>query len=457
MTTPPANLHRQAMDAWQDGRQDEALGLLRDAVRQSVDLEILNDLAVATAEVADADTARGVLRTVLSIDPAHAEARDNLAALERPDDGTADAFGIRALAGGSLGRGLSAQVLGRILSTPRPGQEALHARLTELPSATTVGERWFFHNYAAHLWNGEHDIFENGPLLGGTTRAIGIGMLANPRRNPDAVLHTHDWFNCKIALDVDDPSFDRLIAAGLLRPETRAEQLRSGDFRGVFEELHAGHDYSPLLRVHTSALPGSVAESHTMADVYVQDAEARFDLVFVDGCKSWYGTRWFLERIAPTIRPGAHVIMQDFGWYTCFWLSALVGVLPEHFRLVAHVDHTYAFELLRPITPADVARFPELPDELGASGFERIYGALLVDAWDDDDSWRLVSLSLQHAAALAMIGHRSEARERIRALADRLELRPQRAPAHAGRLGAGAMVLQALKSPTYYPDGPLVL
>ena len=149
--------------------------------------------------------------------------------------------------------------------------------------------------------------------------------------------------------------------------------------------------------------------------------------------------------------------MQDFGWYTCFWLSALVGVLPEHFRLVAHVDHTYAFELLRPITPADVARFPELPDELGASGFERIYGALLVDAWDDDDSWRLVSLSLQHAAALAMIGHRSEARERIRALADRLELRPQRAPAHAGRLGAGAMVLQALKSPTYYPDGPLIL
>ena len=85
---------------------------------------------MATAEVADADTARGVLRTVLSIDPGHAEARDNLAALERPDDAPADAFGIRALAAGSLGRGLSAQVLGRILSTPQPGQEALHARLT---------------------------------------------------------------------------------------------------------------------------------------------------------------------------------------------------------------------------------------------------------------------------------------------------------------------------------------
>jgi hypothetical protein len=149
--------------------------------------------------------------------------------------------------------------------------------------------------------------------------------------------------------------------------------------------------------------------------------------------------------------------MQDFGWYTCFWLSTLVGCLPGHFRLVAHVDHTYAFELLQPITPADVERFPVTPDELGASGLERIYGGLLLEAWDDDDSWRLVSLTLQHAAGLAMIGHRSEARERIRALTDRLELRPQRAHAAAGREGAGVMVQRALRSPTYYPDRPLIL
>src|SRR5690606_3863122 len=126
-------------------------------------------------------------------------------------------------------------------------------------------------------------------------------------------------------------------------------------------------DYSDLLRVHTAALPGSPDDVGRMANLYRQPADARFGLVFVDGCKSWYGTRWFLEQIAPTVGPGTYVVMQDYGWYTCFWLSAIVGCLPEHFRLVAHVDHTYAFQLLRPITPQDVEAFPVSPDELGAS------------------------------------------------------------------------------------------
>jgi hypothetical protein len=461
--TPPttsAILHERAMTAWSGGRPDEALDLLRRAVREAVDLEVLNDLAVATAELVDTRAGMEVLSTVLAIDPAHAEARDNLAALAGREQLPAHGglLSVESLLAGSLGRGLSARVLGQLLGAPWPGTEpALHARLTELPSATTVAERWFFRNMAAIVWRGENDVFENGPLLGGTTRAIALGMLANPARQDAARLDTHDWFNSAIGLDVDDASFERMIQQGLLRRETRQQQLASHSFRGVFEELHAGHDYSDLLRIHTAALPGSPAEVDTMANVYRQRADARYDLVFVDGCKSWYGTRWFLEQVAPTVVPGGYVVMQDYGWYTCFWLSAVVGCLPGHFRLAAHVDHTYAFEVLRPITPEDVKAFPETPDELGASGFEQLYGALLVDAWDDDDSWRLVSLSLQHAAALATIGHRSEARERIRALADRLELRPIRGAAHQGRSGAGAMVLKALRSPTYRSDSSEIM
>ena len=53
------------------------------------------------------------------------------------------------------------------------------------------------------------DIFENGPLLGGTTRALALGMLANPRRDPDALLHTHDWFTARSALDLAAARFEQ--------------------------------------------------------------------------------------------------------------------------------------------------------------------------------------------------------------------------------------------------------
>ena len=224
MTTPPAHLHRQAMDAWQDGRQDEALGLLRDAVRQSVDLEILNDLAVATAEVVDAETARGVLATVLAIDPAHAEARDNLAALARPRRRRRrDAFGIQALRGRlarprPLGAGAGPHPVD---AAARPGGAARaadgaalgHDRRPSAGSSTTTPRT----SGAARTTSSR-----TARCSAARRARIGIGMLANPRRDPERVLHTHDWFNCKIALDVDDPQ---------LRPADRAGPAAARDAR----------------------------------------------------------------------------------------------------------------------------------------------------------------------------------------------------------------------------------
>ena len=53
----------------------------------------------------------------------------------------------------------------------------------------------FLCRFASRLWDGEGDVFENGPMLGGTTRALALGMLANPAGSPDARLQTFDWFH----------------------------------------------------------------------------------------------------------------------------------------------------------------------------------------------------------------------------------------------------------------------
>jgi Methyltransferase domain len=76
-----ANLHAEALTAWEGGKRKEATDLLRRAASEAVDVEILNDLAVMLADQGDTDGARAVLSTVLSVHPGLTDARENLAAL----------------------------------------------------------------------------------------------------------------------------------------------------------------------------------------------------------------------------------------------------------------------------------------------------------------------------------------------------------------------------------------
>jgi hypothetical protein len=323
------------------------------------------------------------------------------------------------------------------------GRDAVtNAQLDRIPSATTPGERNLIRAFAAELWNGRDDVFENGPLLGGTTRALALGMLANPAREPSARLQTHDWFNAGVALDVPPQSFDALIAQGALDPAARDEMNRTGSFKPVFDDVHSGQDYSGFLVSHTAALPGTPEDEQTMADLFAPDPEATWNLLLVDGCKSWYGTRYFLEKTAAAIPAGSHIMMQDYGWYSCFWLTSMVGLWPERFRLIAHIDATYGFEVSAPIDPAEVRDgFPVSPEALGAPGFDDLYGDLLRRAEGLADSRLRVALTLHNAAAHAYL----DDKERARAMIDALAQEPWAAP-HRGHIEA------ARRRPTYRPD-----
>ena len=136
--------------------------------------------------------------------------------------------------------------------------------------------------------------------------------------------------------------------------------------------------------------------------------------MFVDGCKSWYGTRYFLERIADRFPVGGHLVMQDYGWFTCFWLPAIIGLLPEHFRLVAHTQDTYGFELLKPLTP-DLVRdvYPEHPADLGRAAIDDLFGRLLDETGRRGEVRGAMVLGIQHAAAIAYIGDKDEAKQQI--------------------------------------------
>ncbi len=357
------------------------------------------------------------------------------------------AASLEQLHAGLFGRDLDPPLLGKLLGN---GMDAsLEARLDELPTATSMNERRFLLRFAARFWDGRGDVFENGPLLGGTSRALALGMLANPRRDRGAELHTHDWFTTRVPLDLPPDVWDRMIARGLMTREQKEELTTSGTFKPLYDALHAGHDYSPLLHSHVAYLPGHPGDDPGHGDaLFAPPPDRTFSLVFVDGCKSWHGTRYWIERMADRMPAGSHVIFQDYGWYTCFWLPVLIGRLPDHFRLVAHVDDTYAFELVRAL-PVDLvrSRFPEHPAELGRDAFDDVFARLGIDAGQRSDVRSMVALTIQHAGALAYLGLKDEARAHIAGMRTRPEFAPFRQ----------RFIDPALRSPTYTPEGPVLL
>ena len=418
---------------------------------------LLGFLAHREGRLADAQSE---FERACALDPDDEDARANLEAVRRelgapapsppPAPATvAQEFGgsLDDLHAGAYGNDLSSRLLGRLLASELPA--ALEKRLLEIPGATSDDERRFLCRFASRLWDGRGDVFENGPMLGGTTRALALGMLANPARTPEARLQTFDWFHYASDTDVAGVPFDAMIQRGLMTAETQREMEASGSFKALFDSLHSGHDYSPLVDAHVAYLPGAPGDVPAGGEPVFEPPEGRrYSLVFIDGCKGWYGTRHCFERLAPLIEPGSHLVFQDYGWFTCFWLPTFIGVLPDHFRLVAHVDDTYAFELLRPLDTRTVrARFPRHPREFGRDAFDDLFMRASIEAGERSDVHAIVALTIQHAGALAYLGLLDEARAHISAMLGRPELYSYRQ----------RFIGPALHSPTYTPEGPIYL
>ena len=284
------------------------------------------------------------------------------------------------------------------------------AMLDQIPSQTTRAERRFLYHFFSQLWTGQN-VLEVGPFLGGTTRAIALGMLDNPRRAPQAGLHTYDRFryymNGQSLRDLIGP----LVANGELAERDVAEIGESADFEAIFNRLHGKHEYNRLIRCVNGPLPDLPEEVAAGAHLFRTPPGIAFDAVFIDGCKSWFGTRYFMQAVVPQAQVGAWFIFQDYAHHPCFWLPAFMGTFGDFFHLGLYVDSTYAFQLRRPLTAQDIqARFPESPDAWDEKQFETLFRRLIQEACDRDDPRTQIVYAIQWAAALAYVGKKAAAR-----------------------------------------------
>ena len=312
----------------------------------------------------------------------------------------------------------------------------------EIPSETTSDERKALFNFFATLWDGQGDICEIGPFLGGTTRAIAMGMLRNSRRSAASRLLTYDKFASYYEADALIEKLRPLIEKGRFDPPSITSCQVKPSFRAIFDQLHRGQDYSHVVIARTATipdLPGQVVDDER----FQLDSARHFGAVFVDGCKSWFGTKHCMREAARCTRPGGFFIFQDYGFHTCFWIPSFVAAMGDVFHLRWAVDYTYAFELTRALDPAEIDRnFPDLPQQWDRAVFDRLFLSLIHQADDRGDTRGIVTAYLQHAAALAYLGVFAEARAEILEIAMNPVSEPYRLE-----------VALALSSPTYRPDG----
>ncbi|MDP6444717.1 MAG: hypothetical protein QF805_13065 [Pirellulaceae bacterium] len=324
--------------------------------------------------------------------------------------------------------------------------------LDELPSETTPRERRFLFNFFAAVWSGGN-VLEVGPFLGGTSRSIALGMLANPRRDAASRLHTFDRFSHYYGGAQLVETLGPFLQSGKLTEGTCERIKATTSFREVFDLLHAGQPYSSILKTHTGELPERASEVDQSEIQFDPSHLSSLDSVFVDGCKSWFGTKYFMQQVIEKTQPGAFYIFQDYGHYTCFWVPAFVAAFRDRFRFYGHVDSTYAFQLTSPIRAAEIeTRFPDEPDGFAADELDRLFATIVADATAASDWLGRVAGRLQHGAALAYVGREDDA---LRLMEDELRCVVRRAP-HFEK-----MVRRAMHSPTYRPNGgsgvPIVL
>ncbi len=341
---------------------------------------------------------------------------------------------------------LDTALLGRLLSQA-PANERLAKSLHSLPSETVPEERNFLYHFFQRIWCGDSDVLEIGPFLGGSSRAIAYGMLHSPRREPDVRLHTYDKFT-----DYKDPdrlmaTLEPLFAAGFLSQEDRAGCAGRTDFLGLFRRLHGSAEYAELVVPHEARLPDLPQQVGSIPNPFRPQGDAPLGAVFVDGCKSWYGTRYFMSEIAERLAPEAYLLFQDHGLYTCFWIPAFTGIMHEFLRPITYVGDTYVFQLAHPFMPADIEqRFPESPEEFGRQSLDLLFRQMAQLAMRRNESRWMLNLSLQRASALAYLGHHDEARAILHDITERPYFADFR-----------DLIEAAARCPTYRPEGSVYL
>jgi hypothetical protein len=121
-----------------------------------------------------------------------------------------------------------------------------------------------------------------------------MGMRENLNRDLKAKLHTFDLFESYYCADPLASKLKPMLDAGVLSPNSleAISKDENARFRGVFEEIHNAEPYYETIVLESSALPDHPSEGASSS--FTLSHIRKMGAFFIDGCKSWYATKFFL-------------------------------------------------------------------------------------------------------------------------------------------------------------------
>lgn len=332
------------------------------------------------------------------------------------------------------------------VSTGLPTATELNRFLSQIPSETSLAERVLLYELFKNSWDGEGKVVEIGPFLGGTTRAIAWGMQHNTNRQAVAAFYTFDRFSDYHTPETLRKMLEPMVQSKVFKAEEADSLCATGSFLALFKAIHEPHEYYQLMEIHDSPMPDLTDEVASSKALDCLAETKDLGAVFIDGCKSWASTYYAMKFLLPRTRLHAPVIFQDFGWYTCFWISSFVYALRDVLTYEKHADSTYVFRLTKAVSEAGIAkRFKPTPEAMGGVFFQQADDYLFTQCQARNDSRGALIARLHHIAALATT-HRLDAAAKILK-----SINPYEYQAHVN------LIQGCLKSPTYRPGGEPIL
>lgn len=304
--------------------------------------------------------------------------------------------------------------------------------LGEIPSETSLSERLLLY-WLAVTYGDKGHIVELGPFLGGTTRALALGLEDNMMAQKKKVI-TIDRFEEYYKGEV----LKKMNVLG-------AESFKNDElvpFLPVFKSYHESHSYNKNIEVIIAAVPDLPTKDWSLELGIGNDSVG---ILFIDGCKSWFSTKAFMISMIKKIQIGSFVIFQDYGRFTCFWLPVFCVYFSDYFKHVGNIDSTFVFRYVGGLDEEIIDnRFPDEPAETNPEVVQSLFNDLIAGG---ETTLQKVIYAIQLNAYKAYRGNLTGAKAGL------LELK--RNTAQESR--AYRLINQALESPTYTPEGSILL
>lgn len=214
-----------------------------------------------------------------------------------------------------------------------------------IPTMISQEEKQYLFWLGQSVWQGQGAVVEIGPWLGGSTVSLAAGMRASGHDTAAEQLHTCDNFIWR------DFMADRAQLP-----------IKSGDsFYPYF--LENIRDYKQIIKSYVQALPDEVIESDDEAGnkrffesdeipIFQGISHHQVEILFVDGAKSWRGTKHLLNVLREKLIPkAAFLVCQDYKYWGTYWVPIMMSRLGEHLKAVHNTltGTTVTFQLLSEI------------------------------------------------------------------------------------------------------------